>query len=104
MDKEREDISFVYYRFKTDVGVGLKTFIYYRCKPEFDVGLKTVWEAKYGYCKFNKLTEEFELDIIKTDTYFLTKDNREAIKVKVQLILCKQNNLTFPDIIDIATV
>ena len=48
LDKVQEDKVYVDYQFKVDVDIGLET---------------TIWEAKYGFCKFNKKTEEFELDL-----------------------------------------
>ncbi len=88
MNKINEDNCYVIYHFETDIDIGDKT---------------TIWATKNGYCKFNKHTEEFELDLIETDKYFLTKNNREIIKVMVALIRIKRENGPFPDILDIAT-
>ena len=88
MKKLHEDSNFVYYEFKTSIYVGLDP---------------AKLETKYGFCKFNKKTEEFELDTNKSDPYFLAKNNREVIKVQVKLIQIKRSNQIFPDITGIAT-
>ena len=94
MDKIEENEFSVLYRFETDIDAGVK--INERGK------LRSSWETKYGYCKFNKQTEEFELDKEKTDSYF-TEKSREVIKVQCNLIRRKRENLGYPEIIDIAT-
>jgi hypothetical protein len=95
MDKVKEEEAYVYYKFETDVSGG--KFVTASGKE------RNTWVTKYGFCKFNKQTEEFELDVEKTDLYFLDKDNREAFKVKIQLMRFKRDNVEFPDIYDIAT-
>jgi hypothetical protein len=56
----------------------------------------------YGYCQFNKRTEEFLLDNEKSDSYF-TPYKREVIKVQVALIRKKREGGVFPEVIEIAT-
>ena len=84
-----EDNDFVCYEFKTEVDVGELA--------------ATKWEMKYGYCRFSKKTEKFELDTNKSDPYFLAKNNREAMRVYAKLIQIKRSNQIFPDITGIAT-
>ena len=94
LDKIKEDEHHVYYKFYTNVQGES-----YLSKSG---NLRYKLETKYGYCKFNKKTEKFELDKEKTDPYF-TEKCREVIKVQVNLIRRKRDGLCFPDIIDIAT-
>lgn len=70
MTKIVENDNFVWYRFNTNV-------------YEFKDG-QPILVTKYGYCAFNKVTEEFELDKVKTDPYFLPYEKREVIKVYVK--------------------
>ncbi len=65
--------------------------------------LRNKIETIYGYCSFNMTTEEFNVDLTKTNPYFLNKANREMFKVNVELIRRKREGLGFPDIITIAT-
>ena len=56
--------------------------------------MRSNWKAIYGYCKFNKQTEEFGLDREKTDPYF-TETSREIIKIQVNLMRRKRENLGY---------
>ena len=91
----KEDREWVYYKFNANVLVGT----YYNKKGE----LRGEVENKDGYCKLNKLTEDFVLDSEKTDLFFLSGKSREVTMVHVHLIRYKRNNLDFPEFIEIAT-
>jgi hypothetical protein len=94
MDKLQEDSTYVWYSFATNI-VG---------EPYLRNG-KTRYTSipKYGVCKFNKQTEEFETDKEKTDVYFFLPSSRELLFVKVRLMQNRREGRGFPDIIDIAT-
>ncbi len=62
-----------------------------------DYALKTL----YGYCLFNKETEEFELDKEKTDPYFL-ENTHASILVMGKLMKCNKEK-NFPNFLEIAT-
>ena len=94
MYKLYEDEILVKYKIETRIYTNI--FINEKGKP--DSQLKTI----YAYCTFNKKTEEFNLDKILTDPYFL-KDSREIIKARLQLIKRVRENNFFDDIIEIAT-
>lgn len=93
MDKINEDELYVYYKFYTKVQGES-----YLSKSG---NLRYRLETKYGYCKFNKETEEFELDKEKTDPYF-TENSHAKILIMGKLMKCNKEK-KFPDIIDIAT-
>ena len=95
IDKISEDKEWVHYKFCTAVDVG--EFLNEKGK------LRTKFEDKYGYCKLNKLTEEFKLDPEKTAPFFLTDKRREVTMVYVHLLARKRKNLGFPDLLEIAT-
>ncbi len=89
MKKIQEDTTFVYYRLEE--GVYEEQYKNKEQKPT----CKHV--IKYGYCKFNKKTEEFELDQEKTDQHFFEK-GKEIVKVaRLLLLYYKKRNLDFPD-------
>ena len=95
MNKISEDEIWVCYEFRTSVVVG-------RTLNEKGK-LRAKFEDKYGYCKFNKITEEFVLDKKKTDPYFFNRMHKEVIAVHVKLRKLKRENLGFPQITGIAT-
>ena len=94
MKKIKEDDKCVYYEFSTGVASG--SYL----SPSGSIRYKT--ENVYGYCQFNKITEEFVLDGEKSNNYFLEKNNYEVKKVFFKLVYYKRNNLSFPDKIFIA--
>ena len=90
MKKIQEDTTFVYYRLEEGVYEEQ-----YKNKEQKKPTYKRV--IKYGYCKFNKKTEEFELDQEKTDQHFFEK-GKDIVKVARLLLLSyKRKNLDFPD-------
>lgn len=89
MTKIKEDETFIYYKFETSVIVD--TFRTEKGR------LRNKTEIKYGYCKFNKKTEDFELDQEKTYSYFLQESNPIAEIAQVLLLYYKIRNLDFPD-------
>jgi len=94
LDKIGEDEVFVCYKF--DISIQAESYLSTSGNIRYEV------KKIYGYCKFNKQTEEFELDKEKTDPYF-TEKSREVIKVHCNLISRKRETLGYPEIIDIAT-
>ena len=86
--KIKEDGIFVYYTFRANITSG--TYITDRGKSRNK--LEDVW----GFCRFNKLTEEFELDKQKSHSYF-TDGCWETIKVMTRLVYFKRNNQPFPE-------
>ena len=95
MDKIGEDEIWISYKFYTTVAVGEA----FNKKGK----LRTQFEDKYGYCKFNKITEEFELILDKTDPYYLIKKRREVLLVYARLVRQQRDYLVFPETLDIAT-
>ena len=92
LDKINESDLYVSYEFEISV----------QGESYFSLSGKIRYQIKkiYGYCKFNKQTEEFELDREKTDPYF-TEKSREVIKVQYSLIKRRRDNLGYPDSIEI---
>ena len=87
LKKTKEDTIFVSYSFET--------YVYVESKDKA--------ETKYGLCKFNKLTEEFQLDEKQTDYYFIEGIGRETLFIKYRLIKIKREGGIFLDIMSIAT-
>ena len=94
LDKIIENIIFVRYQFN----IKIQGDSYLSKSGDLRYKVKKI----YGYCKFNKQTEEFELDKENTDPYFM-ETKREIIHIHANLIRRKRENLGYPDIIDIAT-
>jgi hypothetical protein len=92
MNKVDDGFLVVIYKFESEIIIGERV--------NEDGKLSSLWETKYGYCKFNKQTEKFELDKEKTDPYY-TEKNREVIKVQYNLIKRKRENFGYPDRIEI---
>lgn len=95
MKKLYEDDLYVQYEIETQVYGDI--FINTKGRPE------THLKIRYAYCIYNKKTEEFTVDIVKTDPYFLTPNSREIIKAKVQLIKRSRESKPFENMIEIAT-
>ncbi len=95
LTKIEENHEWVYYEFNADVLTG--SYLTPQGKLRGNV------ENKNGFCKLNKLTEEFKLDPEKTDPFFLTDKRREVTMVYVHLRARKRKNLGFPDLLEIAT-
>lgn len=92
--KLAENETFVSYRFESDIPDGT-----YINKHEKLSGLSKV---AYGYCTFNKITEEFELDSQKSHSYFIN-NKRETFYTHVKLIRTKRESSSYPAVIVIAT-
>ncbi len=91
MKKIQEDTTFVYYRLEEGVYEEQ-----YKNKEQKKPTYKRV--IKYGYCKFNKKTEEFELDPEKTDQHFFGEKGEYIVEVaRLLLLYYKKRNLDFPD-------
>ncbi len=89
MIKQCENDDWVHYQFETDASG--EEYVTNTGKTRIKV------ETKYGYCKFNKKTEEFELVREKTDPHFFEKGKRTVTQAYVTLIGYKRKNLDFPD-------
>jgi hypothetical protein len=89
--KLEENHTFVVYRFEVEIVTNII----------FDGAKKPTYETitKVGFCKFNKISEEFELDLKKTDPYFLSPPHShyEVRYVRVELIIIKRKGLEFPE-------
>ncbi|MGC2310067.1 MAG: hypothetical protein WA432_00395 [Candidatus Babeliaceae bacterium] len=94
MEKVQEKDNFVFYKFF--INVPGEEFINKYGRP--DQKMKSI----YGYCSFNKNTEEFILDTEKSDPYF-TERSREVMACYGKLIKRKRDNEGFPPVITIAT-
>jgi hypothetical protein len=91
--KLTENAQWVFYQF--EIGINGEIFINEKGK------LKQKTIMIYGYCSFNKITEDFILDKEKSHPYF-TDQGRETIKIQVALIRIKRENAEYPNI-DIIT-
>jgi len=88
MDKLEENQTFVFYRFEIEI---LK-----RITVDGKIDYENI--VKAGFCKFNKISEEFELDKIKTDPcFFEWPHDCEAKYVRIELIVRKREGRGFPD-------
>lgn len=94
MDKIQENNEIVSYKFF--IYIPGTTFINKWGRPGQNM------DPIYGYCTFNKETEEFILDTEESDPYF-TEKSHEVIMAQVALIRKKRENAGYPPIIEIAT-
>ena len=93
LNKENENDACVFYKF--DISVQGESYFSQSGKIRYQI------KKIYGYCKFNKRTEEFELDKEKTDPYFL-ENSHTSILVMGKLMKCNKE-ANFPDFLEIAT-
>jgi hypothetical protein len=92
--KLTENSQWVFYQFEIDINGEI--FINEKGK------LKQETIIIYGYCSFNKVTEDFILDKERSHPYF-TDEGREVIKFHVALIRKKRENAAYPPKIEIIT-
>ncbi len=95
MHKLNEDILYVTYKIETDITAG--QYINEQGKE------RTSFKTIFAYCKLNKQTEEFFLDINKTNPYFLEPNSREIRHAMAQLIKRVREKQPFEQSIHIAT-
>ena len=88
MIKINENMPYVYYTFTTN--------LWKKINDKYEL------VTKYGYCKFNKQTEEFDLDVEKTDPYFIN-NTREVPAARSKLVRIKRAHEKFTDRTGVAT-
>lgn len=100
MHKLNENKETVSYKFETSIADG-----YYLSKSR---NLRRTIKYVYGYCEFNKTTEQFVVDKDKTDPHFFENPyyeglNYEAFKVWMKLVNQKRDNAGFPDLLSVCS-